>query len=127
MKKIVIFMSMFLLAGSIYAQNEKAFFDHLFKGEYQQAEQFLDNNIDLTLPDVEDFLSKGATMKKLEAFFQLNPVNNYVIKHRGNSKGNQSAYYVVQINSGNKSYRMFTYLNKNTNPPKIIEIRLEAN
>ena len=127
MKKAIFFLFSLLFVLQLNAQKEMAFFNHLIQQEYEQLGLYFGEDINICIDDFEDVLNKGAALQKLKAFFASNKPKSFKIKHKGSSKGNQSSYYVSDLNTSNGDYRLFVYFNKTANSSKISELRIESN
>ena len=123
----MIFLFSFLFVLQLNAQKEMAFFDQLIQQEYEQVGSYFGEDINICIDDFEDILNKQAALRKLKSFFASNQPKSYYLKHKGSSKGNQSSYYVCDLNTSNGDYRLFVYFDKVANSSKISELRLENN
>jgi hypothetical protein len=120
-------VSIFILVGSsLFAQNEKAFFDHLINQDFDRAAAYFEPELNLCVLDFEDVVTKTEAVGKLRTFFAQNPPASYAIKHTGQSKGGQSNYYVVDLVTRQETYRLFAYFDKMGNQRKISELRIET-
>jgi len=108
-------------------QNEIVFFDQLIKKDLQQIKLYFDDNVDLCIENFDKRVGKEEAMNRLGAFLNSNPPVSYTIRHKGNSMGLKSNYYVCDLLTSKNNYRMFAYFDKKNGSNKISEFRLEKN
>lgn len=124
--KSVLFALIFMVSATVgFAQQESVFFDRIVQREYDQAFRFFGNELNLCIGTFEDVISQTEASSRLTDFFGKNTPKSYIIRHKGNSKGGNSSYYVLDLNTSGGLYRMFTYFDKQGNAFKISELRLE--
>ena len=104
-----------------------AFFDYLIKSDFDQMKMFFDENVDLCIDNFDKRVGKEEAMNKLQTFMKSNVPISYTIRHKGNSKGQQSNYYVSELLTSKSNYRLFVYFDKKNGSHKISEMRLEKN
>lgn len=96
----------------------------LSKGDAETIGKYLDKNVELVLPDIEDFTSATTALKHLKSFFSENPVDSYSQIHEGNSPDKLGFYLIGSMKSNRKSYRIYVY-SKGSDRPIIQELRIE--
>jgi hypothetical protein len=93
-------------------------------GKAKDLGKYIDENIEITLPDKSSNYSKAQAILILEDFFDTNKVKSFDIKHKGDQNGGQYCVGTLQTKSGN--YRTTIFM-KTTNRGDIVkEIRFQS-
>ena len=80
----------------------------------------------MTIVDTEDVFSKVQATQILSQFFKSNRPSDFVVKHKGSSKGGD--YYQIGTLKTNKgSYRVTFFLKKDDGQVFIKRLKIEAN
>ncbi len=76
--------------------------------------------------DDEDIVSRQVAKTKLATFFETRPVKSFQLRHNGGSDGNKSNYFVGNLVTAEKKYRVFVYTEAAQNGGLLIkELRFE--
>jgi hypothetical protein len=70
-------------------------------GNISQLSGYLDNRVDITLPDKSDTYSKSQASMIISDFFSNNEVQNFKVKHRGENSGTEFCIGILQTRNGN--------------------------
>ncbi|HEX4374096.1 MAG TPA: DUF4783 domain-containing protein [Puia sp.] len=70
-------------------------------GNISQLSGYLDNRVDITLPDKSDTYSKSQAAMIISDFFSNNEVQNFKVKHRGENSGTEFCIGILQTRNGN--------------------------
>ncbi len=93
-------------------------------GSAAEVSKYLDDNVELTVPDKSDSYSKAQAQLIIKDFFSNNAVKGFDLKHKGDSKDGHYAIGTLQTNSGNFRTNVFT---KMKNGREVIrEIRFQS-
>ncbi|MBD0331559.1 MAG: DUF4783 domain-containing protein [Chitinophagaceae bacterium] len=77
-------------------------------GNASELSKYLDDNVEISLPDKTDSYSKAQSMMILRDFFSTTGVRNFQLKHKGDNSGNQFCIGTLQTRSG--SYRTTVFM-----------------
>ena len=69
-------------------------------GNISRLSNYLDNRVDITLPDRSDTYSKSQAEMIISDFFSNNEVQNFRIKHKGESSGSEFCVGILQTRNG---------------------------
>src|ERR1700755_1834268 len=78
-------------------------------GNAGQLSQFLDNRVDISLPEKSDSYSKIQAEMIIRDFFSTNGVQNFLIKHR-TTNGGGSEFCVGVLQTHNGDYRTTLFI-----------------
>lgn len=92
-------------------------------GNSADLAKYMDNNVDLSLPDKSDTYSKAQAVLILKNFFSRNGVTGFEVKHKGDNSGNQYCIGTLQTRSG--AYRTTVFMKSDGNRQLIKEIRFQ--
>lgn len=70
-------------------------------GNISQLSGYLDNRVDISLPDKSDTYSKSQAAMIISDFFSNNEVQNFKVKHRGENSGTEFCIGILQTRNGN--------------------------
>ena len=98
----------------------------LRSGKTTEINQYFANSVDVTILDYQDFLDKGATVQKVNAFFAKKSINGYKIIHEGKSKGKDSVYTIGILNTKQGDYKVYMFITSNDGKHFIEEIKIEG-
>ncbi len=86
--------------------------------------KLMNNNVELTLIEVEGMYSKQQAEMMIKNFFNQNPTKNVTIQHKGAAA--QGAKYAIAIYESNGiKYRVYIFMKDINNGLLIHEIRFE--
>jgi Domain of unknown function (DUF4783) len=90
-------------------------------GNAGELSKFIDDNVEITLPDKSDSYSKSQATLILRDFFRNNGVKNFEVKHKGDGQSGQFCVGTLMTNSGN--YRTTVFMRMKSNKQIVKELR----
>ena len=87
-------------------------------GNATELSKFVDDNIEISLPDKTDTYSRAQALMVLQDFFANNGVRSFEIKHKGDNGGSQYCIGTLQTKAG--AYRT-TILMKTKNGRQLVK------
>jgi hypothetical protein len=97
----------------------------LNEGNTVGLSSFLDNQVEISMSELEATVTKAEAIAQLKKFFVKNPVKSFTQAHQGNSKGNDSTYIIGNLNTQNGIFRVYIYLKIDAGKQYIQEIRFD--
>jgi hypothetical protein len=76
-------------------------------GNINQLSGYLDNRVDISLPDKSDTYSKSQAEMIIRDFFTTNEVQNFKVKHKGECAGSEFCVGILQTHNGNFQTTLF--------------------
>lgn len=92
-------------------------------GNATELVKYMDDNLDLSLPDKTASYSKAQAVLVLKDFFARNGVNGFEIKHKGDNGGNQYCIGMLQTKAG--VYRTTVFMKAQDGKQLIKEIKFQ--
>jgi hypothetical protein len=89
------------------ASNLDNVIDALKGGKASEIGKYLDENVEITLPDKSNNYSKAQAILILKDFFDNNEVKTFEVKHKGDQNGGQFCVGTLQTKSGNYRTTIF--------------------
>ncbi len=93
-------------------------------GNATEVAKYIDENVELSLPDKSDNYSKAQAVMILKDFFSSNPVTGFETKHKGDNSGNQFCIGTLHTRSGD--YRTTIFMKTKNARQSIKEIRFQS-
>ena len=127
MRKILLFSSIaFLILASAFkpANGLDDVIGALRKGNAQELSKYVDENIQISLPDKSDNYSKAQAVMVLKDFFTNNGVTGFDIQFKGENGGSQFCVGKLQTKSG--SYRTTVFMKTKDSRQLVKEIRFQS-
>lgn len=90
----------------------------LGSGNATELAKYVDDNIEITLPDKTETYSRAQALMVLKDFFANNGVRSFEIKHKGDTGGSQYCIGTLQTKAG--AYRT-TILMKTKNGRQLVK------
>lgn len=90
-------------------------------GNATELARYVDDNIEIRLPDGSDTYSRAQAVMILKDFFNNNGVKGFTVLHKGDKGGSQFCIGTLQTRSGN--YRTTVFMNTKNNRQLVKEIR----
>jgi hypothetical protein len=94
-------------------------------GNAGQLSQFLDNRVDISLPEKSDTYSKIQAEMIIRDFFTTNGVQNFLVKRRGTNGGSEFCVGVLQTRNGD--YRTTFFIKQKGDKQYLQELRFQNN
>ncbi|HZF64660.1 MAG TPA: DUF4783 domain-containing protein [Chitinophagaceae bacterium] len=95
----------------------------LRSGNAAEVSKYMDDNVELTLPQKSDSYSKAQALMILRDFFSTNNVIGFEAKHKGDNSGNQFCIGTLRTKSGN--YRTTVFMKTKNARQSVKEIRIQ--
>lgn len=96
----------------------------LRKGNATEVAKYMDDNVELSLPDKSDSYSKSQAIMILRDFFANNSVTGFEEKHKADNNGNQFCIGTLKTSSG--EYRTTVFMKTKNGKQTIKEIRFQS-
>lgn len=93
-------------------------------GNANEVAKYIDENVELSLPDKSDSYSKAQAVMILKDFFSNNAVLGFETKHTGDNGGNQFCIGTLRTKSGD--YRTTVFMKTKSGRQSVKEIRFQA-
>lgn len=93
------------------------------KGNATELAKYIDDNIEISLPDKSDSYSKAQAVMILQDFFTNNGVKGFDVIHKGDNGGSQFCIGTLQTRSGN--YRTTVFMKTKNGRQLVKEIRFQ--
>lgn len=94
-------------------------------GNATELSKYVDDNIEISLPDKTDSYSRAQALMILQDFFANNGVRNFEVKHKGDNGGNQFCIGTLQTKAGN--YRTYIFMKSKNGKQLVKQIKFQAN
>jgi hypothetical protein len=128
MKKLIstftIIFSLVMLSFTAQNSNLDEVIGALKDGKANELGKYMDDNIELTLPDKSNNYSKAQAVLVLKDFFDNNAVKSFEVKHKGDQNGGQYCVGTLQTKSGN--YRTTVFMKIKDNKDYVKAIRFQS-
>jgi|SRR5215203_1751518 len=98
--------------------------DAMRKGNATELAKYVDDNIEISLPDKSDSYSKTQAVMILQDFFANNGVRGFDVTHKGDNGGSQFCIGMLQTRSG--SYRTTIFMKTKNGRQLVKEIRFQS-
>ena len=93
-------------------------------GKASELGKYMDESIEITLPDKSNNYSKAQAVLVLKDFFDNNEVKSFEVKHKGDQNGGQYCVGTLQTKSGN--YRTTVFMKTKTGKEFVKAIRFQS-
>ena len=131
MKQIKLYMTIFvcslLLSGSIGTNFPEDIPDGIINaiksGNASNLAKYFIVNVELTINETEEIYSKEQAELILKDFFLKNPVNSFVVLHKGGKEG--SRYAIGNLSTVNGTFRLTILVKLKESQPYIHQLRIE--
>lgn len=128
MRKIV-FLSTIVLAFLMSAFKPITGLDDVINalkgGNAQELSKYIDENIEISLPDKSDNYSRTQAVMVLKDFFSNNGVTGFDVQFKGENGGGQ--YCIGNLKTKSGVYRTTVFMKSNDGKQVIKEIRFKSN
>ena len=94
-------------------------------GNAGQLSQFMDNRVDISLPDKSDTYSKIQAEMIIRDFFSTNVVRNFLVKRQGTNGGTEFCVGLLQTRNGD--YRTTFFIKQKGDKQYLQELRFQNN
>jgi hypothetical protein len=105
MLRLIIFsFSLFIVTIS---HGQQQAINAIKKGDAKALQLTFPDEVDISINDQGDLMSKADATKKMETFLAANKVISYTVSHTGKSPDNKSFFSIGNIKTGGKSIRAY--------------------
>lgn len=111
--------------GFISFSNLSAISKALSEGNVAALEQYLDNQVEISILDKEDVYRKDEAVRVLKEFFSQNKPSSFSQVHQGASKGQDSQYCIGNLVANTGTFRVYIYLKVVNGKHLIQELRFD--
>ncbi len=127
MNKLLLFSSL-LFVFAITAFKSRDGIDEVINalrsGNASELGRYIEDNVQISLPDKSDSYNKAQAINILQSFFANNGVRSFEVKHSGDNAGSQFCIGVLQTKSG--SYRTTIFMKIANGKQVLKEIRFQS-
>lgn len=99
--------------------------DALKTGNAQELAKYIDDNVEISLPDKSDNYSRTQAVMVLKDFFNNNGVTGFDVQFKGENGGGQ--YCIGNLKTKSGVYRTTVFMKSKDNKQLIKEIRFKSN
>lgn len=93
-------------------------------GNASELAKYVDDNIEIGLPDKTDTYSRSQALMVLQDFFSNNGVKGFQVVHKGENAGGQFCVGTLQTRAGN--YRTTVFMKTKNGKQSVKEIRFQS-
>lgn len=93
-------------------------------GNATEVAKYIDENVEISLPDKTDNYSRAQAIVILQDFFTNNGVKGFEVKHQGDNGSNQFCIGFLQTRAG--TYRTTIFMKSKNGKQLIKEIRFQS-
>ncbi|MBC7905028.1 MAG: DUF4783 domain-containing protein [Gemmatimonadaceae bacterium] len=122
---ILVSCSLLLFSFTIHKEEIDDVVVALKSGNANQLSRFFDSRVDITLPDRSDNYSRTQAEMVLRDFFGSNTVQNFDIRHKGETTG--SKYCIGTLHTRNGDYRTKLLMKQKDDKLVLQEIEFSKN
>ena len=127
MQKFLLFSSLFLMLFATAFKPISGLDDvisALKSGNAQELSKYIDDNIEISLPDKSDNYSKAQAVMVLKDFFNNNGVTGFEVQFKGENGGSQ--FCVGKLTTKSGSYRTTVFMKTKNGKQLVKEIRFQS-
>ena len=95
------------------------------KGDIETLSKYFDESVEICILDLEDLLDKEEAISEIKSFFGKHNPKSFQVLHDGTSKGQDSKYFIGDLNTSNSIFRVYVYMKSTSDSYLIQEIRFE--
>ena len=92
-------------------------------GNATELAKYIDNNIEISLPEKTDTYSKAQAVMIFRDFFANNGVRSFAVKHQGDNGGRQ--FCIGTLSTRNGSYRTTVFMTTKNGKQLVKEVRFQ--
>lgn len=122
-------MKLFLLAvlfvPLLNGSNMDAITRAISTGDVNTLGQYLDQTVEIAIPNQEDLYEKAQASAILKGFFSQNVPKGFSQVHQGSSKGNDSIYCIGNLSTSTGIFRVYIYMHLQNGKLSIQELRFD--
>jgi Domain of unknown function (DUF4783) len=131
--KNLIFFLLITLTSTLSASNGgpgnpsvlEAISNALSLGDADALSKHFADNIEISIQDNEQVLSKEKATEMVRGFFSTNKPKAFSQVHKGTSRANSDQYCIGNLTASNGAFRVYIYLKTTPNSMTIQEMRFD--
>jgi len=120
---LTLFLGLVLTSFTTQKSSLDQVIEALAEGKASELGKYMDDNIEITLPDKSNSYSRSQAVSILKDFFDNNEVKSFEIKHKGDQNGGQ--YCVGSLITKSGSFRTTVFMKNKGGRTVIREIRFQ--
>jgi len=128
MKKIISTLTVFLSLVMLSFTTQETSLDEVIvalkDGKASELGKYMDDNVEISLPDKSNNYSKAQAILILKDFFDNNEVKSFEVKHKGDQNGGQYCVGTLQTKSG--TFRTTIFMKTKTGKDFVKAIRFQS-
>ncbi|HEV8285116.1 MAG TPA: DUF4783 domain-containing protein [Chitinophagaceae bacterium] len=128
MKKIISTLTVFLSLVMLSFTTQETSLDEVIvalkDGKAGELGKYMDDNVEISLPDKSNNYSKAQAILILKDFFDNNEVKSFEVKHKGDQNGGQYCVGTLQTKSG--TFRTTIFMKTKTGKDFVKAIRFQS-
>ena len=123
MKKVLLSLLLFVTVCSFMSVSFDEVIKAMKSGDAAQISKYLDNTVEITLPEKSNSYSKSQAALVLRDFFASNSVKDFEILHRSDNAGSQ--YCIGNLKTANGTFRTTIFMKQKGDKEFLQELRFE--
>ena len=120
---LTVFLGLFMVSFTTQNNLEEVI-DAIKDGKATELGKYMDDNLEITLPDKSNKYSKAQAILILKDFLNNNEVKSFEVKHKGDQNGQPYCVGTLQTKSGN--YRTTVFMKSKGGTNVIKQIRFQS-
>lgn len=126
MKKLLLFCTAVFILFSAFkpAAGLDDVISALRSGNAQELSKYIDDNVEIALPDKSNMYSRAQAVMVLQDFFSNSGVKSFEVKHKGDNGGSQ--FCIGTLNTKAGSFRTTVFMATRNGKQLVKEIRFQA-
>jgi hypothetical protein len=121
---LTVFLGLFMVSFTPQSSNMDQVIGALKDGKAGELGKYMDDNLEITLPDKSNNYSKAQAVLILKDFFDNNEVKSFEIKHKGDQNG--GLYCVGTLTTKTGNYRTTVFMKMKDTRDYIKSIRFQS-
>ena len=125
--KTLIVLTCLLLVGTLSARTQETtelVNEALKNADAVALSEHFNSSLDVSLPNMDQTMSKSHATQVMKDFFRVNPPKNYKVNHTGSSR-ESTKYIIGTYTSGSKSFKTYTLLKEKDGKFLIVQLQFE--
>ena len=123
--KILLIALIFAIPMLAFTDYESEITKAIGKGDIETLSKYFDESVEICILDLEDLLDKEEAISEIKSFFGKHNPKSFQVLHDGTSKGQDSKYFIGDLNTSNSIFRVYVYMKSTSDSYLIQEIRFE--
>lgn len=124
MKNLLIAL-MFAIPMLAFTDYESEITKAIGSGDIETLSKYFDESVEICILELEDLMDKDEAKSEIKTFFEANNPKSFQVVHDGTSKGQDSKYFIGDLNTSDSMFRVYVYMKSTSDSYLIQEIRFE--